>query len=198
MQGGGGARSNLDGLHACDTTMGFLRNTPIESIEADIPIVMRRYHLVPDSAGAGRYRGGMGVRMDFQVFHPDAIVTARGMERFKLQPWGVAGGVCGSTGHTIVNPGSPQERSVGKIDYLRLNPGDTVSIQSPAGGGYGDPLDRDPEAVAADVRAELVSAGSARDQCGVVLNDDAVDIEATATLRRQLRREHGPGLSFDY
>ena len=198
MIGGGGGLEQADGQHGCDTTNGFLRNTPIESIEADIPIVMRRYDLIPDSGGPGRHRGGMGIRMDFQVYHPNAIVTARGQERFKLQPWGVAGGSCGTEGATLVNPEGPSPRVIGKIDYLPLEPGDIVSIRAPAGGGHGDPLERQPERVATDVRAGLVSPTSARDDYGVVLRDGSFDPAATAELRSKLRAERGPTGDFDY
>ncbi len=72
MLGGGGGRPEMDGISGADSTAGFLRNTPVESIEAEVPIVMRRYHLIPDTGGAGEYRGGLAVRLDFQVFHPHA------------------------------------------------------------------------------------------------------------------------------
>jgi N-methylhydantoinase B len=199
MIGGGGAGAEMDGVHGCDPTHGFLRNTPVESIEADVPIVMRRYDLIPDSGGAGRHRAGMAIRMDFQVFHPDAIVTARGQERFKIQPWGVGGGACGTAGATIVNPEGPAPRDIGKIDYLPLRPGDVVSIRAPAGGGHGDPLERDPELVATDVRAGLVGPAAARDAYGVVLRAGGVDPEATAARRAELRGTRGAGNgAFDY
>ena len=136
---------------------GFLRNTPVESIEAEVPIVMRRYHLIPDTGGAGEHRGGLAVRLDFQVFHPHAIVTARGMERFRLEPWGVAGGRAGTSGSCVVNRGTPRARDIGKVDVLHLEPGDVVSIFSPSGGGHGDPRRRDPERVRDDVRAGCLS-----------------------------------------
>ena len=104
MLGGGGGRPTMDGLGGADSTSGFLRNTPVESIEAEVPIVMRRYHLMPDTGGAGEHRGGLAVRLDFQVFHPHAIVTARGMERFRLEPWGVAGGRAGTSGSCVRQP----------------------------------------------------------------------------------------------
>ena len=104
----------MDGLGGADSTSGFLRNTPVESIEAEVPIVMRRYHLMPDTGGAGEHRGGLAVRLDFQVFHPHAIVTARGMERFRLEPWGVAGGRAGTVGSCVVNRDTPRARDIGK------------------------------------------------------------------------------------
>jgi N-methylhydantoinase B len=192
MIGGGGGGPTMDGVHGCDPTHGFLRNTPIESIEADVPIVMRRYDLIPDSGGPGRHRAGMAIRMDFQVFHPDAIVTARGQERFKIQPWGVAGGSAGTAGATIVNPDGPAPRDIGKIDYLPLRPGDIVSIRAPAGGGHGDALEREAELVTIDERSGLISEASARDAYGVVLRAGAIDHEATAAQRAQIRAARPP------
>jgi N-methylhydantoinase B len=183
MLGGGGGRPTMDGLNGADSTSGFLRNTPVESIEAEVPIVMRRYHLIPDTGGAGEHRGGLAVRLDFQVFHPHAIVTARGMERFRLEPWGVAGGKAGTAGSCVVNRGTERAHDIGKVDVLHLEPGDLVSIFSPSGGGHGDPRRRDPERVAADVRAGFLGVARARDEYGVVLTDGRVDAEGTARAR---------------
>jgi N-methylhydantoinase B len=183
MLGGGGGRPEMDGISGADSTAGFLRNTPVESIEAEVPIVMRRYHLIPDTGGAGQYRGGLAVRLDFQVFHPHAIVTARGMERCRLEPWGVAGGRAGTSGSCVVNRGSSRARDIGKVDVLHLEPGDLVSFFSPSGGGHGDPRRRDPEAVRADVRAGFLSVERALQAYGVALVDGQVDAEATARLR---------------
>jgi N-methylhydantoinase B len=183
MLGGGGGRPDMDGLGGADSMTGFLRNTPVESIEAEVPIVMRRYHLIPDTGGPGEYRGGLAVRLDFQVFHPHAIVTARGMERFRLEPWGVAGGRAGTCGSCVVNRDTPRARDIGKVDVLHLEPGDIVSIFSPSGGGHGDPRRRDPERVRADVRAGYLTPARAREAYGVALQDGAVDVAATQRLR---------------
>lgn len=197
LMGGGGGWSNGDGVDGCEPISGNTRNTPVESIEADIPIVIRRYHLIQDSGGAGRYRGGLATRLDFQVFHPDTIVTARGMERFKIQPWGTAGGFCGANGAAVINPDG-SARPIGKIDSLRLQPGDVLSVRAPAGGGYGDPLDREPDLVRADVSSHFVSNEAARDQYGVVLREGIVDENQTGQLRARLRRERGARPIFDY
>ena len=70
-----------------------------------------------------------------QVFRPEGQVTARGMERLRFAPWGVAGGSAGATGRVVLNPGTPRERAVPKIDLLALEPGDVLSIRTPGGGG---------------------------------------------------------------
>jgi N-methylhydantoinase B len=195
MLGGGGGRPNMDGLSGTDSTAGYLRNTPVESIEAEVPIIMRRYHLIPGTGGPGEQRGGLAVRLDFEFSHPHSIVTARGMERFKLAPWGVQGGRAGTPGSCVVNRNTDRARDIGKVDVLRLEPGDVVSICSPAGGGYGDPRRRDPERVRADVRAGFLTAAQAREQYGVVLADGKVDADATAAARAAMPAPEAP---FDY
>jgi N-methylhydantoinase B len=195
MLGGGGGRPTMDGLGGADSTSGFLRNTPVESIEAEVPIVIRRYHLIPDTGGAGEHRGGLAVRLDFQVYHPDAVVTARGMERFRLEPWGVAGGRAGTSGSCVVNRDTPPARDIGKVDVLRLEPGDVVSICSPSGGGHGDARRRDPARVRDDVRAGYLTVERAREAYGVVVVDGEVDAGATARLRAAM--PDPPAADFD-
>ena len=186
MLGGGGGRPGMDGLNGADSTAGYLRNTPVESIEAEVPIVLRRYHLIPGTGGPGRNRGGLALRLDFEFAHPHSIVTARGMERFRLAPWGLYGGRAGTPGSCVVNRGTPRERNIGKVDVLHLEPGDVVSICAPAGGGYGDPRERDPDRVLADVRAGFLTPAQAREQYGVVLQNGKLDPEATAAARAAL------------
>jgi N-methylhydantoinase B len=183
MIGGGGARPGRDGVDGCDSSIGFLKTTPAETLEAEVPIVVRRYHVIPDSAGPGRHRGGFGVRLDFQVFRPEGLVTARGMERLRFAPWGVAGGTAGATGSVWLNPGTPGERRLSKIDLLALEPGDTLSVRTPGGGGHGDRFARPPEAVLADLASGLISREHALEAYGVVVSGERVDEGATAALR---------------
>ena len=99
MIGGGGARPGKDGIDGCDASLGFLKTTPAETLESEVPaLVVRRFHLLADSAGAGRWRGGHAVSLDMQVERPEGQVTARGMERLRFAPWGVAGGKAGADG----------------------------------------------------------------------------------------------------
>jgi N-methylhydantoinase B len=124
------------------------------------------------------------VRLDFQVFRPEGLVTARGMERLRFAPWGVAGGTAGATGSVWLNPGTPGERRLSKIDLLALEPGDTLSVRTPGGGGHGDRLARPAEAVLADLASGLISREHAREAYGVVVSGERVDEAATAALRR--------------
>lgn len=183
MIGGSGGRAQGDGVDGCDFSQGALANTPVEAIENEVPLLILDYAVIPDSAGAGRFRGGLALQLDFKVFHPDTILTARGMERFRFQPWGVAGGSAGRSGDCWLNPGLPGEKRLGKIDQVALQAGDVLSVRTPGGGGYGDPFARDPAAVLTDVHNGVVGTAAARDRYGVVIVDSAVDEAATRMLR---------------
>ncbi len=186
MFGGGGATARGDGPAAIDSAAGFLKNTPVESMEAHIPVLAERYELLPDSAGAGKQRGGWGTRFDFRILQPESIVTARGIERTRFEPWGLAGGAAARRTQTFVNADTPDEQVIGRIDVLHLEPGDVVSIRATGGGGYGDPFARDPGLVAADVRSGLLSEEAAERDYGVVVDAGEVDHVATAARRATL------------
>jgi N-methylhydantoinase B len=186
MFGGGGATGGDDGVSGNDSAAGFLRNTPIESMEAHIPVLAERYELIQDAAGAGRHRGGFGTRFDFRVLRPRSIVTARGMERTRFEPWGIAGGRAAGRTRALLNPGTAGERELGRIGVLVLGRGDVVSIRGAGGGGFGPPLERDPRSVVADVRAGLLSPDAAREAYGVVVVDGTLDGAATDALRARL------------
>lgn len=151
MQGGCGGRPTKDGIDGVNFSAGSLRNVPTESIELEAPVFVETYMLTDDAA-AGQFRGGAGVVFQFRCLAPDAIVTARGMDRFKLRPFGRKGAEPGTLGSAELNPGTPRARSLDKIDILKLQAGDVVRIIAPGGGGYGDPADRDLAAVDRDAR----------------------------------------------
>jgi N-methylhydantoinase B len=110
----------------------------------------------------------------------------------------VAGGRAGVTGGAVLNPGTPAERALPKIDLLALEPGDVLSMRTPGGGGNGDPLERPIEAVAADVEAGLVTPAHAREAYGVVMASGVVDPTATSALRAAGRAAAGPLSPFDF
>jgi N-methylhydantoinase B len=197
MFGGGGATRRGPGPAAIDSGGGFLKNTPVESMEAHIPVLTERYELLPDSAGPGKHRGGWGVQFDFRILRPESIVTARGIERTRFEPWGLAGGHAATRTRTFVNAGTEREREIGRIDVLHLEPGDIVSVWTSGGGGYGNPLERDPAAVSADVRSGLLSASAAKRDYGVVMRDGTVDPQATAALRAGRMDSLDPLALFD-
>lgn len=196
MFGGGGATGRCDGVAGADSCAGYLKNTPIESMENTIPVVAERYELLPDSAGAGAHRGGWGTQFAFRILRPSSIVTARGMERTRFSPWGLQGGRASGLTSTAVNEGAADERRLGRIDVLHLRPNDTVMIRSSGGGGYGDPLLRDPRLVLDDVRSDLLGIDNAARLYGVVVTDDRVDEAETAVLRDEMRHRRAGELSM--
>ena len=194
LWGGSGARPVKDGIDGADFAAGYLRNIPAETSEAEMPILVERYQLSPHAPAPGKWRGGVGIDMQFQVATPTAILTARGMERYQFRPWGRKGGHAGTLGETFLEPGTPAERSIGKIvSHLELQPFQVVRIITPNGGGYGDPLERDPQLVLRDVEDGFVDAeGAARDY-GVRIAKGAVDAAATAALRAEMAKKRPPG-----
>ncbi|MCQ4159527.1 hydantoinase B/oxoprolinase family protein [Roseomonas sp. GC11] len=186
--GGGGGMPHRDGTNGSGADGAYLKNTPIEITETEVPIQMLRYGLLPDSGGAGRMRGGLATVMEFKVFAPNSRVTARNRDRCRFRPWGTLGGQPGQPSDFILNPGTARAVVLGNADLVTMNPGDVLHIHSPGGGGRGSPLERDPALVARDVTRGYVSPASARADYGVVLREGAagswqVDEAATAAER---------------
>ncbi|MGG4129119.1 hydantoinase B/oxoprolinase family protein [Paenibacillus illinoisensis] len=185
--GGSGARPMKDGIDGMDFAVGHLRNIPAETVEAEMPVLIEHYGLREDSAGAGEYRGGSGIALRVRIVTPDTVMTARNMERMEFQPWGRMGGDVGTHGEAILNEGLLDERDLGRIDELLLQPGDTVTFLSQGGGGYGDPLNRNVQSVLADVRSGLISIAKARELYGVVVKGTNIDESETQSLRATMQ-----------
>ncbi|SAI55770.1 hydantoin utilization protein B [Bordetella ansorpii] len=185
--GGAGGSALGDGSDASGANMAFLRNSPVEINEAEIPIRITEYGLVRDSGGAGQYRGGMAIVMELQVFSPNSLVTARNRDRTLFGSWGFQGGHSGSTARFVRNPGRADTEELGNNDLVKLAPGDVIRLEGNGGGGYGNPMLRDPACVESDVRRHCVSPQAARDVYGVVLVDGKLDAEATRRLRGQAK-----------
>ena len=189
-RGGGPYADGADGAAAPVTNQA---NTPIESIEANQPLLVTKYGFVPDTEGPGEFRGGLGIVREFQLVHEEATLQVRS-DRGKFLPWGTQGGSPGSPTRNTLNPDAEAERLPAK--FLRtLKQGDVYHLIQAGAGGYGDPLDRDPDAVMADVVQEKVTVERARESYGVVIDTAetmAVDAAATEKLREQMRRERGP------
>ena len=194
--GGAGGMPFGDGADASGANNAFLRNTPVEINEAEVPILMRRYCLAPGSGGPGKYRGGLGLVMEFQVFSPGSLVTARNRDRTRFASWGVLGGKAGANSRFTRNPDTPETEELGNTDLVPCQPGDVIRLVGAGAGGYGDPLERPSARVLEDVRRGYVSLEQARDDYGVIIENDQVNEAATWTLRGQ-RQEPLKG-HFDY
>lgn len=132
--GGMGARPDRDGVGAIHTHMTNTMNTPVEALEYAYPLRVRRYEIRQGSGGAGRYRGGDGIRRDIQALH-DARVTILS-ERRRYPPYGLAGGEPGQTGCNLLIRGEETRELPGKVS-LEVKAEDVISIQTPGGGGFG-------------------------------------------------------------
>jgi N-methylhydantoinase B len=161
IEGSYGGRFGKDGLDAVDTLYGNTRNNPIEDIESHLPLRITRYELEPGRFGAGRWRGGLGSIRDTQFTEPGGFsIEADGN---KWPPRGAFGGEDGLPGAIVLNPGTEGEESLpSKIPYRKVVAGDTIRTIGPAAGGYGDPEERDVDAIREDVLDGFVSVEEAR------------------------------------
>jgi N-methylhydantoinase B len=179
-----GARSTRDGVSASKAHVANGGLTPIEIVESEYPVELVRFELIPDSGGAGRYRGGLGYVRDYRLL-ADATFATRGGRQL-TPPAGRAGGRPGRPAAFVINPGTPDERPISD-GTPRLRPGDVLRMEQAGGGGYGDPMTRPAELVLRDVREGYVSPAAARAEYGVVVRPDglgwALDEEATCSLR---------------
>jgi N-methylhydantoinase B len=164
-------------------------NIPVEAQEANQPMIVERFELIGDSGGAGQYRGGCGIRRDLRFLADEGKLTNLA-DRQRFAPYGLGGGKPGKLGRTVLNPGPAEEIVHGK-ESREFAYGDVISFQQSGAGGYGDPLERDPRRVIADVLDDYVSIEAARCEYGVVLvargADLSIDEPATDALRRALR-----------
>lgn len=183
MVGGTGARFGADGVDGRDSGISNLANNPVETVEAEVSVRVHHYGLRTDSGGAGKWRGGAGLELEFEVLRAGSLL-ARGLERMTFRPWGFSGGQPGARTELVINPGRDDETRPKLVDVIPLLPGDRVVLRTSGAGGYGDPFQRDVFMVTSDIQQGLISVRSARDDYGVAVHaDDTVDQEATALLR---------------
>ena len=164
--GGGGARQNKDGLDCYSQGIHNLANTPIEMIESTYPLRFKRYEFIPDTGGAGRQRGGLGVRRDIEFLDESGALETQ-FDKFKVAPFGLFGGQSGATGKLALNPDGPERRDLpSKTIGCKLRRGDVFSMWTQGGGGYGPSEERDRGAIARDLREEKITSKSAHDHYG--------------------------------
>jgi N-methylhydantoinase B len=186
FEGSYGGRDGMDGIDAVDTLYANTRNNPIEDIETHLPLRVSRYELREEACGAGEWRGGLGSVREFEYLADGgASVEADGHE---FQPWALAGGAAGQPASLrFVRRNGAAEALPSKVPHMRVLAGERFTCVGPAGGGYGDPLARDPARVQEDVADGIVSGAAARADYGVVLDARGrVDEAATARLRRDM------------
>jgi N-methylhydantoinase B len=165
-------------------------NIPVEAQEATQPIVVERFGFMVDSAGAGTFRGGCGIRRDLRFLADEGKLTNLS-ERQRFPPWGIFGGQPGRPARTVINPG-PGEQAVPGKQSREFAYGDVISFQQSGAGGYGDPLERDPARVLDDVLDDYVSIDAARREYGVVVTGEGVDLRVDDAATRELRASRTP------
>jgi N-methylhydantoinase B len=199
LGGGSGGRPWADGSDTIHVVPDS-KNLPVEFTETRFPLRVETLALAPDSGGPGKRRGGLGYRKEIRVLNDALFLSVA--DRSILSCWGLAGGLAGKPFRVTVDPDGPNERALpGLVDDEPLPAGTLVRIDTTGGGGWGDPLEREPRLVALDVLQGKVSAESARDDYGVVLtcSSDAVTVQVVATglLRQELRASRGFVPFFD-
>ena len=178
-----GARATKDGLEGVSNPLANLGNQPVELLEADIPLEVERYGLVPDSGGAGRRRGGLAYVRAFRVRAPRATLTIR-TDRRDHPPYGLDGGEMGApSSNTVISAGGTRELPTMPMEASSLVEGDRFVHVSAGGGGFGDPCARPPEAVLDDVLDGKVSVRAARERYGVVVVGGTIDVGETTRVR---------------
>jgi len=193
IEGGGwGGRPFEDGESGTvSVCQGDVRNGSIEGIELKCPVLVEGRALRTDSGGAGKYRGGLGIDMRVRNL-VEGKWNFELVRRNQCPPWGLWGGEPGEYGMYLVRePGEGEFRVAGGAHHA-VPVRTEVIVRTGGGGGWGDPLERDPSAVRADVQEGFISARSARERYGVVLGDDlTVDHAATEAARNAIRSARG-------
>jgi len=182
LEGSYGGRQGIDGMDAVDTLYANTRNNPIEDIESHLPLRVSRYELRDQAPAKGKWRGGIGSIREF-AFLSNGAFSVEG-EGHKYRPWGFDGGADGSTASLSLRPAAGDEKTLpSKVPYRGAGSGDRLVAVGPNGGGYGNPLEREPEAVLSDTLDGYISAEQAEADYGVVIRGKTVDKSATDALR---------------
>jgi N-methylhydantoinase B len=188
LAGGAGARAAKDGGSGITVNQSNAKIAPVEIIESEFPTRLTRFELIQDSGGAGQFRGGLGLRREYLNL-ADARFSIRSMKH-TIPPHGSHGGKTGRTGDIWINPDTDAAKRLPTryADYP-LKEGDIFRLDTPGGGGFGDPLARDPGKVLSDVAQGYVSLQAAERDYGVVIDKTgrAVDEAATAKQRAAMK-----------
>jgi N-methylhydantoinase B len=186
--GAWGARPWADGLDGNSHMFANMASHSIEVTEAEEPIQLLAYEFVPDRAGAGRFRGGVPFRRDYRFLEEEGVLQVRS-DRRTHRPFGLYGGSPGAPSENWLDPEGEHRLLRSKLT-MTIRRGEVFRHVLAGGGGWGDPLERDPAKVLRDVRNELLSPERARNDYGVVVNIVSRTVDATATerLREDIRK----------
>ena len=168
---GSGASRGKDGVDVIETDGSNCMNLPVEALEMDVPIRMHRSELRPDSGGRGEFRGGLGISREYEVLSGEVVFTHRG-ERHRRPAQGAAGGGPGACARSVIRRADGTEEVIPSKTLVRLQPGDRVEVNTAGGGGYGDPLARTGDRLAADVAGGKVGEASWSGTTATTVGDD--------------------------
>ena len=191
VAGAWGGRPWADGADGQSNVFANMASHSVEVTEAEYPLECLAYELVPDREGAGRFRGGTPFRRDYRFKEEEGVLQVRS-DRRDFPPYGLYGGQPGKPSRNVLNPDTENRALPSKVT-MTFRRGDVFRHELAGAGGWGDPLERDPAAVLADVRNEVVTKGRAFDDYGVVIDTDTwtVDRPATRARRARLRTARG-------
>ena len=178
-QGGGPVSDGQDAGPYC---IGNLANVPVEIVEAESPLRVEQYAFLPDTGGAGKYRGGLGIVRQYRLLNEEATVQLRS-DRHLHPCWGLHGGQPGALARSTLNPDTDHTEKLPSKFVRKMKKGDVFRAEMPGSGGFGHPFERDPEAVRRDVLQGKVTPAHARAAYGVAVTDKGVDLAETKKLR---------------
>jgi N-methylhydantoinase B len=188
--GGYGGSRDGDGISNGCSTIGISKAVPVEILEQRFPILMEEYALHEGSGGAGKHRGGFGLKYKVRLRRGTARASFV-MDHGRTGPQGAFGGEDGGVNRVIVERGGETyiPPHLSKDQDIRIGVGDSITVMTPGGGGYGDAFARDPALVARDVRRGYYTAAAARDMFGVALDPAGLTVDPvrTAELRKARR-----------
>jgi N-methylhydantoinase B len=188
--GAWGARPWADGLDGNANMFANMASHSVEVTEAEQPIRIEAYEFVPDKAGPGKFRGGVPFRRDYRFLEDEGMLQVRS-DRHTIPPYGLYGGQPGRPSCNHMNPETENRPLASKLT-MTIRKNEVFRHEVAGAGGYGDPLERDPAAVARDVLNEVVSRNAASADYGVVLDrDGGVELQATERLRAERRHARG-------
>ena len=200
LSGAWGGRPTSDGLDGNTCMFANMASFSVEVIEAENPLEVLDYEFVPDTGGAGRYRGGMSQRKTWRMLADEGILQVRA-DRQTHRPYGLQGGGPGMPGRNVLDPGMPTETKLASKLTMTLRKGQIFRHDLPGAGAYGDALTRDLALVAKDLRDGLVSIEAAARDYGVVARGDPpeIDTDATTALRARLTatRKRLPSVAWE-
>jgi len=186
LPGSWGGRPDRNGIDHVAPLASNISNTPVELVEAESPLLVESYCLMPDTEGAGKFRGGLSVTRTWRLQGTDEALLLVRSDRLKSSPYGLQGGEPGSKGLNLLLTADGELEMPSKFQTT-LKRGDRIRIKTAGAGGWGDPRERDSARVAGDVREGKISANRARHVYGVVVDADTMQVNADATKRlRQL------------